>query len=130
MDLSSWHLRLISFHYRKLCKQLAVQNAEAGAHMLQVMSSVPILLHIQLTICCFVCFSWHETSTVNSTVAREREFLLLRHACFGLCFAVQFCSNTAHCVGQCRFPETTSQVQYPFSAVWLSHGICLIYSFI
>ena len=130
MDLSSWHLRLISFHYRKICKQLAVQNAEAGAHILQVMSSYPSYYIFRLTKCCFVCFSWHETSMVNSTFARERVFLLLCHACFAVCFTVQSCSNIAHCVGQCCFPGTTSQVQYPFSIVWLSRGICLIYSFI
>jgi len=107
-----------------------MQNAEAGAHILQVMSSYPSYYIFWLHRCCFVCFSWHETSTVNSTVARERGFLLLCHACFAEYFTVQSSSNTVDCVGQCCFPGTTSQVQYPFSAVWLSHGMCLIYSFI
>jgi len=107
-----------------------VGHAEAGAHILQVMPSCTSYYIFRLNRCCFVCFSWHETSTVNSTVAREREFLLLCCACFVSCFTVQSSSNTVHCVDQCCFPGTTSQVQYPFSAMWLSHGICLIYSFI
>jgi hypothetical protein len=130
MDLSSWHLRLISFHYRKICRQLAMQNAEAGTHILQAMSSYPSYYIFRLTRCCFVCFSWHETSTVNSTVARERDFLHLCHICFAKCFTIQSCSNTVHHVGQCHCRGTTLQVRYPFSTVWLSRGICLTYSFI
>jgi len=110
-------------------KQLSMWNAEAGAHILQVMSSYPSYYIFRVTRFCFVCFSWHETSTVNSTVARERKFLLLCRVCFAVCCTIQSCSNTVHCVGQCCYPGTTSQVQYPFSAMWLSHGMCLIYSF-
>jgi len=110
-------------------KHLAMQNAEVGAHILQVMSSYPSYYIFRLTRRFFVCFSWHETSTVNSTVAREREFLLLCHACFAVCCTVQSYSNTVLCADHGCCPETTSQVQYPFSAMWLSHGMCLIYSF-